>query len=148
MHRLSAIMFLLLLNGYVWAEEVRTLVLAAGANSTIPPLTVQEARKLFLGIPVERNGATVIPILNTSDPLLYEVFLQKVTYMSSPAYETQLVSTVFRMGGKRPGNFVDAKALVEALRKNPNSVTYLWQDQILKFQGVKAVSVLWTGATE
>jgi hypothetical protein len=148
MRRLYLIPLLVLLSGHVRSEEVRTLVLAAGTNSTIPPLTVQEARKLFLGIPVERNGATVTPILNTSDPLLYEVFLQKVTYMSSPAYETQLVSTVFRMGGKRPRNFADAKTLVEALRKDPNSVTYLWQDQIQKLQGVKAVNVLWTGSTE
>ena len=148
MRRLYLIALLFWMSGYVWPEEVRTLVLAASTRSTIPPLTVQEARKLFLGIPVDKNGAAVIPILNTSDPLLYEVFLQKVTYMSSSAYETQLVSTVFRMGGKRPGNFSDAKTLAGALRKNPNSVTYLWQDQAQKLAGVKAVSVLWTGSTE
>jgi hypothetical protein len=148
MAQLRCILFLLLITGSVQANESRTLVLAALANSTLPALSVQEARKLFLGVPVESKGALVVPILNRSDPLLYEVFLQKVTYMSAPAYETQLVSTVFRMGGKRPGIYQDTKALVDALRKNPNSVTFLWQDQISKFQDLKAVSVLWTGAIE
>ncbi len=148
MRRCYLLPLLFWISSPTWPADVHTLVLAAGANSNVPPMTVQEARKLFLGIPVERNGVTVTPILNTSDPLLYEVFLQKVTYMSSPAYETQLVSTVFRMGGKRPRNFADAKTLVDALRKDPNSVTYLWQDQIQTLPGVKAVSVLWTGSTE
>ena len=131
-----------------WSQGTRTLVLATSANSTIPALTIQETRKLFLGVPLEKNGESIVPVLNTSDPLLHEVFLQKVTFMSSPAYETQLISTVFRLGGKRPNKYGDGKELIDALRKNPHAVTYLWQDQVDTAQGIKAVSVVWTGSTE
>lgn len=139
---------LALLGWPAWPQAPRTLVLAASAETNLPALTVAETRKLFLGVPLERNGATVTPILNTSDNLLQEVFLQKVTFMSSPAYQTQLVSTVFRLGGKRPSVYADQRALVEALRHDPHAVTYLWQDQVEKSGGLKVVSVLWSGSTD
>jgi hypothetical protein len=139
---------LALLGLPAWPQAERTLVLAASADATFLPLSIPETRKLFLGVPLERNGVTITPILNTSDPLLQEVFLQKVTFMSSPAYQTQLVSTVFRLGGKRPSTYADSRTLLDALRKDSHAVTYLWQDQVDKTHGLKTVSVLWTGSTD
>ena len=125
-----------------------SLVLATSTNSSMPALTVQEARKLFLGVPLEKGGEHPVPLLNISDPLIFEVFLQKVAFMSANAYESQTISVVFRLGGKRPESFNDLKNLVETLQQNPGTVTYLWEDQVRANQGLKSVNVLWQGALE
>ncbi|MFH0344450.1 MAG: hypothetical protein ACHBNF_20540 [Chromatiales bacterium] len=141
-------MFIALHGGLVLAADERTVVLAASATSDIPPLTVQEIRKLFLGVPLDKNGKRIMPLLNKSNRLLYEVFLQNVAFMSAPAYEQQVLSIVFRLGGKRPDRYTDLNALLDALRKNPEAVTYLWDDQVRKDQGTKLVSKLWTGSVD
>jgi hypothetical protein len=134
----------LLLNAErIHAANPHVLVLATSAASTVPALTTQEARKLFLGVPLEKDGARPVPLLNTSDALTYEVFLQKVAFMSASTYEAQTISVVFRLGGKRPETFSDLKALVNALQQNPGTVTYLWADQVQDNQGLKVVNVLW-----
>jgi hypothetical protein len=130
----------------IWAISKHSLVLATSAASSLPPLTIQEARKLFLGVPMEKDGERFVPLLNTSDSLTYEVFLQKVAFMSASAYETQTISIVFRLGGKRPESFSDLKNLVNALQQNPEAVTFLWEDQVRANQGIKSVSVLWQGS--
>ncbi|OQW76451.1 MAG: hypothetical protein BVN35_06665 [Proteobacteria bacterium ST_bin11] len=146
---LFVIALLLLLGAQSLCAITRhSLVLATGANSSMPPLTVQEARKLFLGVPLEKDGERPVPLLNISDPLIFEVFLQKVAFMSANAYENQTISVVFRLGGKRPESFNDLKNLVETLQQNPGTITYLWEDQVRAHQGLKSVNVLWQGALE
>ncbi|MCL5669464.1 MAG: hypothetical protein M1392_05745 [Gammaproteobacteria bacterium] len=49
----------------------------------------------------EEDGVQLVPLLNTGDPMLYEVFLQKVIFLSARNYERQVLSRVFRMGGRR-----------------------------------------------
>ena len=128
------------------AGNPQVLVLATGSNSSIPTLTPPEARKLFLGVPLEKNGVHPVPLLNTSDPLTYEVFLQKIAFMSAATYENQTLTVVFRLGGKRPETFTDVDELVETLQENPGTVTYLWQEQVNAHQGIKIVNVLWQDA--
>lgn len=130
------------------ALGLRSLVLATSASSAIPALTVAEARKLFLGVPLEKSGERPVPLLNTTEPLIFEVFLQKVAFMSANAFESQTMSVVFRLGGKRPESYNDLKNLMDALQQNPGAVTYLWEDQVRANQGLKAVNVLWQGALD
>ncbi|WKJ89264.1 hypothetical protein QZJ86_14685 [Methylomonas montana] len=132
----------------LWAITRHSLVLATSSASSIPALTVQEARKLFLGVPLEKGGEHPIPLLNISDPLIFEVFLQKVAFMSANTYENQTLSVVFRLGGKRPESFNDLNQLVAALQQHPGTVTYLWEDQVRADQGIKTVNMLWQGALE
>lgn len=139
---------MLLLVSYVRAVTPRTLVLAASADSTVPALSLQEARKLFLGVPLLKAGENPVALLNTSDPLAFQVFLQKVAFMSANTYETQTMSVVFRLGGKRPENYNDFKDLIDALQHNPESVTFLWDDQVKANQGLKSLSVLWQETPE
>ena len=150
MRILSALLALIILFSVncLWAISKHSLVLATSATSDLPALTMQEARKLFLGVPLEKNGERFIPLLNTSDSLTYEVFLQKVAFMSSSAYEAQTVSIVFRLGGKRPESFSDLKTLVQTLQQNQRAVTFLWEDQVQANQGIKSISVLWQDSSE
>jgi hypothetical protein len=147
--RLSCLPLLILLSANATdAAPPRTLVLATSTNSAIPALTTQEARKLFMGVPLEKDGAHPIPLLNTSDALTYEVFLQKVAFMSASVYESQTLSVVFRLGGKRPDSYSDLPTLVQTLQQNPGTVTYLWEEQVKANQGIKTVNVLWQGSQE
>ncbi len=143
-----AVLLAWLAGSQAHAGSPRILVLATSSGSKVPSLSIQEARKLFLGVPLVKDGESPVALLNTSDPLAFEVFLQKIAFMSETAYETQTLSVVFRLGGKRPERFNDLPALIDALEHHPGSVTYLWEDQIPANQGLKAVGVLWQGSPE
>jgi hypothetical protein len=130
------------------AVDKDALVLATSSTSMITPLSLQEARKLFLGIPLEKDGGHLVPLMNISDPLTYEVFLQKVAFMSASTFETQSISVVFRLGGKRPVIFNDLNQLVNALQQNPGAVTFLWDHQVRANPGLKSVNVLWQGSQQ
>jgi hypothetical protein len=123
-------------------------VLAASATSPIQTLSGAETRKLFFGVPLEKNGTVVVPLLNQSDPMLYEVFLQQVTYMSAAAYEKQLRSVVYRLGGQLPESIADPAALLAKVRSNPNAVTYCWDHQLKGAPGICEVSTLWSGSID
>ena len=127
--------------------DTRRLVLVSGGNSDIPPLAPTQVRKLYLGAPLVVDGKHIEPLRNTSDPLLYEVFLQKIVFMSARSYERQLLSQVFREGGGQPKVFVNADELTNTLRKNPYTVSYMWSDMVASWPGLKEVQELWQGAT-
>lgn len=142
-----AVLFLLLAES-LWSKTERVLVLATSVNSAVPMLSTQETRKLFLGVPLQKDGVRPIPLLNLSDQTEYQVFLQKVAYMSANTYENQTLSVVFRLGGKRPESFNDLPSLVNTLQQQPEAITFLWEDQVSAADGLKIVSVLWHGSPE
>jgi hypothetical protein len=127
------------------AGNGRELILAASSQSPAPKLSVQETRKLYLGVPVEKNGITLKPLVNSSDALLYEVFLQKVTFMSAQAYDNQVMSIVFRLGGQRPEVIKDRQQLNASLLESPDAVTFIWASDLPAYHGLRPVSVLWSG---
>jgi len=119
------------------------LLLVCDAESTIPALSHAEVRKLFLGVPIEKNGVRLKPLRNASDPQLTEVFLQKIIFMSKPKYEHQLISRVFRLGGVRPKVYQNISKLVDELHQSPESLTYMSSNQLSQVEGVRSVGVLW-----
>lgn len=143
-----ALLLILLNVERLWAGSHHALVLATSASSPLQPMSLQEARKVFLGVPLEKDGERIVPLLNNSDPITYEVFLQKVAFMSAKVYESQTVSIVFRLGGKRPEAYANIDDLVAALRQNRGAVTFLWEEQVKANQGIKTVSVLWEGSPD
>ena len=140
-----------LMGSYSFAQQTpsdpRRLVLVSGGNSDIPPLAPTQVRKLYLGAPLIVHGKRIEPLRNTSDLLLYEVFLQKIVFMSARNYERQLLSQVFREGGGQPKVFEDTDELTDILRKNPHTVSYMWSDTATGRPGLKVVQELWQGAT-
>lgn len=124
-------------------SEKRRLLLVCSDDSVITSVSYADIRKIFLGIPTSINGVRVRPLINESDELITEVFLQKIIYMSRPVYERQLVMRVFRFGGQRPEVFNDLSDLVNELNQAPESVTYMWSDQISMDYKLKTLNVLW-----
>jgi len=119
-----------------------SLVLVANAHSVIQNLSTDEARKLYLGVPMIVDSQRVHPLRNNTDPVVQEMFMQKVMFMSTPAYERQLLSRVFRMGGTRPLVYDQLRELLKALERDPAAVTYLPRDLVNARSGLKIVGEL------
>jgi len=136
---------LMILAANAASNGTRALVLVASADSPASNLSVRETRKLYLGVPVENNGITIKPLLNISDVLLFEVFLQKVTFMSAETYDKQVLAIVFRLGGQRPEEYRDKMLLYNTLREHREAVTFVWSSDLQHIQGLKPVSTLWNG---
>lgn len=124
------------------AAEGRRLVLVASHQSDAAALSPEEVRKLYLGVAVTKDGKTFLPLCNYTDTVVYEVFMQKVMYMSGPAYERAMMTRVVRTMSSRPPEYAAEKELFRALATNPNAVTYMWADKA-EAAGLKVVAELW-----
>ncbi len=121
----------------------RRLVLVAGNGSAIDSLSPAEVRKLYLGVAVVKGGQPVLPLRNQTDPLLQEVFLQKVIFMSAPQYERALATRLIRAESSvRPPVYDSPETLHAKLQTAATAVTYMWADAA-KAAGVKVVAELW-----
>ncbi len=130
-------------QGAVAAE--RSLVLVRSEQASVPAPTEQEVRKLFLGEVLVKDNQRVQALRNLTDPFLYEVFLQKIVFMSAHNYERQLLSRVFRLGDQRPLVYEDLNELIAALKSNPAAVTFMWEDEAKTIPGIKVSTQLWQG---
>ena len=119
------------------------VVLVTSAEPSLPVFSRKELRMLFLGIPVLKQNSRVTPLINASDPITYQGFLQKVVSMSDRNYQRQLVSRVFRRGGKRPARYSDRAALLTALHKDSSAVTFLTTDVVAQHDGIQIIQILW-----
>lgn len=119
-----------------------SLVLVANVHSVIQRLSPGETRKLYLGIPMIVDSQRVRPLRNNTDPVVQEMFMQRVMFMSTPAYERQILSRVFRMGGTRPLAYAEMNALIKALEKDPAAVTYLPRELAIARPDLKIVGEL------
>lgn len=124
------------------AAERRRLVLVASGQSAAA-LSTEEVRKLYLGVTVTKDGKTFLPLCNHTDTMAYEVFMQKVMYMSGPAFERALLSRMVRTtSGVRLPEYGAEQDLLQALTATPNAVTYMWADKA-QAAGLKVVAELW-----
>jgi len=125
------------------AAEVRRLVLVAGNASPAVSLSQEEVRKLYLGVLVTKEGKTFLPLCNHADKLAYEIFMQKVVFMSGPVYERALMSRLVRAASSfRPPEYTTEKELLQALATTPNTLTYMWADKA-EAAGLRIVMELW-----
>lgn len=140
-------LLLLLVVAPLPADKLRevALVLVSGTDLGGGQLTPNQLRRVFLGIPLSVNGQDIRALRNTSDPLLNEVFLQKVVYMSARRYERQLVSQTFRTGQIRPPRFDARSDLVQGLKSIPGSVSVMWERGARKDTDLHIIQVLWKG---
>lgn len=147
---LSALLILSLTvsGSHSLAAEEHRLVLVSAVSSKITPLSQADVRRLFLGLPIIQNSARLEPVHNASDPLLNEVFLQKVIFMSAQNYERQLIERVFRSGGHRPIRYTDAEKLVATLQESPDALSYMWLNKARKIPGIKVVQEIWQGQAD
>jgi len=130
------------------AATQRSLVVVCSVESPLTSISNTEVRKLFLGVPVIKGNTRLNPLRNVSDKDIEEVFLQKVIFMSKRDYERRLLSTVFRRGGERPVTYSDTGELIGQLKSSPDSLSYMWSDQIEQLEELRSIGVLWTDQTD
>ena len=125
-----------------------SLVLVSSSSTELESLSHADVRKLFLGIPIIKDNIRLLPVLNTGDPLMTEIFLQKIIFMSKRDYERQLVSRVFRSGGQRPAEYDNADELVEKLISTPGSVSFMWATQLEQHKDLRSLGQLWSSSND
>lgn len=148
--RVIAILLLLLIGAPSMAanDKNRHLVLVTNSATGVTTLTGSEIHKLFLGLPIEKKGYALEAAINHSDPFLYEIFLQKIAYMSSISYERHLLSNVIQLGGRRPQVFNNTQSLILAIKQKPGTVSVLWDSDIKATSDLTVIGEVWHGTIE
>ena len=129
-------------------DSNRHLVLVTDASTGITALSTSEIHKLFLGLPIEKAGRPLEAAINHSDPFLYEIFLQKIVYMSSISYDRHLLSNVIQLGGRRPQVFNNTQSLISALKEKPGTVSVLWENDVKNTSDLTIIGEIWHGTIE
>jgi len=101
------------------------LVIVVDENSPIRGIPIADVRRRYLGIPLVINGVEVIPVRNLSDTDFYEVFLQRVLFMSAESYERRMLTKIFREGGESILAVTSREELYRVLRNDPRRVTFV-----------------------
>jgi hypothetical protein len=136
---LAAFAACLLLSAALAQPGGGEVVLVASVRSPITRLAREEARNLYLGLPMLVDGRPVEPLRNYADSVTNEAFMQKFMFMSTPAYERQILSRVFRTGGSRPPVFNELPELLKALRENPVAVSYMLRERAASLPELKII---------
>ena len=101
------------------------LVIVVDETSPIRSISVADVRRRFLGIPLVVDGVEVVPVRNVSNADFYELFLQRVLFMSAPSYERRMLNKVFREGGDRVLAVTSNEELYRALRNDPRRISFV-----------------------
>ena len=147
-HAIALLLMLLLGTPSMAASNNRHLVLVTDSTTGITTLSTSEIHKLFLGLPIEKGGHSLEAAINHSDPFLYEIFLQKIVYMSSISYDRHLLSNVIQLGGRRPQVFNNTQSLITALKQKPGTVSVLWENDIKTISDLTIIGDIWHGRIE
>ena len=130
---------------FSYAEDTRHLVLVASVESEFRALSAEDVRRLYLGAPLPKGDQPLQPLLNATDPLLEEVFLQKVIFLSSQAYRQRWLSRTFRAGVPQPADYESESALVQAVASSKFAVTFMWERDLANQPRLRKVLELWSG---
>jgi hypothetical protein len=128
---------MLLATSVVHAEEQR-IVIVASEESVIKAISAKEVRRAYLGATIVLDGVEIKPLLNQTDKLAEEVFLQKVLFMSAEAYERQLLARAFR-GGNSPKAYEIRNDLLTALQNDNATITFMLYGTAMTTPGIRII---------
>jgi len=124
--------------------QKRELVLIVSARSDLSTLGSAAMRKLFLGITVTRGSRRLRPLLNVSDPLVREVFLQNVVSMSDANYDRRMLRLTAQEGRPPPDAFKNKRLLFDAVADDPDAVSYAWRGDVEPDPRIHIIRVIWS----
>lgn len=124
----------------VHAEEQR-IAIVASAESAIKAISAKDTRRAYLGATIVLDGVEIKPLRNQTDKLAGEVFLQKVLFMSSEAYERQLLARAFR-GGSSPKAYEKLADLLAALHNDKSTITFMLYETAINTSGIRIIGSL------
>jgi hypothetical protein len=138
-----ALLLLLLGSALPAAGRGDRVVLIVNAAGPAAALDAIDIKRLFLGIPVERDEITLHALRNDSDERLKLVFLQYVVSMSESAYQRRLLMLTLEQGRRTPPAYTDAAQLLAAVAANKGAVSYAWESAALRDPRVRVLRELW-----
>lgn len=136
-----AILFAVLIAIPIVHAEEQRIAIIVNTKSSITTISAKEVRRAYLGASIVLNGIEMKPLLNQTDKLAVEVFLQKVMFMSAEAYERQLISRTFQ-GGIRPKVYESLPALLTALHNDNAAITYMLYEDAINTPGIRIIGNL------
>jgi hypothetical protein len=141
--RLGLIVLSLTLAAALRADE-RQIVLVVNTNSPVLELNPIEIRKLFLGLPVQRDNRPLVPVRNSSDRQLEQVFLQDVVAMSQSAYDRRILAHTLQHGSPRPLDLQSRDQVLAKLYSDRFAVSYVWIDDAAGNPRLRVLRVIWS----
>lgn len=141
---------LLLTSSALFAEDThrRQLVLVAAGHSTAVAMNNGDVRRIYLGLRDANGAQQLLPLGNRSDLLLYEVFLQKVIFMSARNYERQMLSHLYQSGSPRVQMYENRTDILQKLKRDPQAVSYMWDSDLKADPELRVLQVIWEGSVE
>jgi len=122
-------------TAYALAQRI---VIVTGQQSKIKAISGKNVRRAYLGASVVLDGVEVKPILNQSDDLTDEVFMQKIMFMSVEAYKRQLLTHAFR-GGNSPKPYRSLAALLDELDHGNATISFMLYETAIKTPGIRII---------
>lgn len=119
------------------------LALIVSPQSQVDELDAPLARRLFLGLTVADHGVRLRPLLNESDPLMTDVFLQQIVSMSDSNYHRYLLRLVLIQGRAKPTVYKTSHELIDAVASDPATVGYAWVKDVLADPRVRILRIVW-----
>ncbi|HHJ16365.1 MAG TPA: hypothetical protein ENJ80_06665 [Gammaproteobacteria bacterium] len=107
-----------------------SLAVVANSSAGTDVLSPQEVRRIYLGAPYSSRDGTLYPLQNNSNPILQEVFLQKILFMSRNAYKRILASRLEQEGFTEPPVYDDQEQLLRRLKTDNRAITYLLESSL------------------
>jgi len=118
-------------------------VLVSAKNSNMKTLEKKDIRRLFLGLRPINIKQTSTPIINTSNPTGYKLFLKNIMFLTERGYERKLIKRVFRQGADRIESFDSIDDLTQHLKQHPDNISFMLKQEALKHPDLKIIQVLW-----
>ncbi len=119
-----AVAFLFLAPFACAVDTPLRLVIVTSVHSPVGTLSPGQLRKIYLGSS-DVTPQSIQPVINDSDRMLHEMFLQKVIFMSEKAYERYVRHKKFPSGTLMPVTYRSEDRLIEYLNAHPNAITCL-----------------------
>ncbi len=99
-------------------------------------------RIIYMGTSSAVSSQSIRPLINQSNGMLHEVFLQKVLFMSKNTYERYLRQTKFSSNTVMPMAYRSEARVIEYLNAHPDSITYLTEEAAAQWPDLRVVTRL------
>jgi len=126
------------------ARADHIMVLVVRADSSLDNVSSIDLRKLYLGFTVnDAQGEPIRAATNSSNPNLWQAFLQNVMGMSDRSYHRRLLTLTLQSGRARPEVFDNLDGVLNSVESTGNTITFAWREDVENRDEIKILRVLW-----
>ena len=129
------------------SARANELVLIGTTAGPWQPLSAFELRKMYMGLPVSRDGTPLTPLRNSQSQEITQLFHNVIVGMHANAYKRKLLRNQMNYAIVPPHVEPDFEKLSAILRSNPYAVSFTWRSTLgQKSQDIKVLQVIWRDA--